>query len=52
MQPLRIVNVPDKPSEIRFGVGERLVVVELHLLPFQRLEETLGFGIIVRVSGG
>ena len=52
MQPLCVVDIFDESSQVRLGVVERLVVVQVHLLPLERFEETLDFGIVVRVAGG
>ena len=52
MQPFRVVDIPDEPVQVLFGISERLVSVQVDLLSFQRLEETLRFGIVVRVADG
>lgn len=52
MQPLGVVDVADELAQVHLGISECLVVVQVHLLAFERLEEALGLGIVVRVTAG
>jgi len=50
VQPLLVINRRDEMVEVSFGLGKRLIVVEVDLLTFKRLEETLGPGILVGIA--
>lgn len=52
MQPLLIVHIIDELANLPLGVPERLVLVEIDLLPLQGFEEAFGLGIVIRVALG
>ncbi len=52
MKPLDIVNILNEVTELRFRFRNGLVVVEIHLLAFERFEETLGFGVVIGIALG
>ena len=51
MQPFRVVDVGDEAIEgpLRLLIG--LIVVQVHLLMFQRAEESFGLGVLARGAG-
>jgi len=50
MQPLGIVDLVDEAADVGFGLRERPVQLQVHLLVLQRLEEALCLGILVGVA--
>ena len=52
MQALPIIDVLDEAGEILLGLREGLILLQVHLLPFQGLEETLRAGVVIRVARG
>ena len=50
MQPVGVGDVSDEPSQVLLGLLERPVVVEGDLLSLERLEEALGFGILIGIA--
>jgi hypothetical protein len=51
VQTLGVVHVVDEPGEVALRVRERPVLLEVHLLGLEGLEERLGPGVLVRVAG-
>ena len=52
MEPFVVVNVLDEAVKVGLRFGKGLVVVRVHLLDFQRLEEALGLRMVIRVAKG
>lgn len=50
MKTLDVVNVVEKPAEVRPCFLKVVVLAEVYLFFLERLEKTLGFGIIVRTA--
>src|SRR5829696_504013 len=48
MQALGIVDIGDEPPEADLGLRKRSVLLQIHLLALERLEEAFGLGILVR----
>lgn len=51
MQALGIVDLADEAADVGFGLRERPVLLQVHLLALQRLEEALGPGILCAGRG-
>src|SRR5215218_4532932 len=50
MQALGIVDIGDEPPEAALSLFERAVLLHIHLLALERLEEALGLGVLVGVA--
>lgn len=57
MQTFLVVHVCNEVRQVRLGLREGRVVVEVHLLPFERAKEVFGFRVVIlianrRLAGG
>ena len=51
MQALGIVDIGDEPPEADLSLHERAVLLQIHLLALERLEEALGLGVLGAGTG-